>query len=363
MTEVKSYKCPNCDAPLIFDAESGGMHCEYCGTKFSAEDTKEYIDAIESETAEDSTEWEDYSAAEDFSDEERSGMRSYVCPSCGGEVIGDEHTAATLCPYCGNPTVISANVSNFFKPDLIIPFKVTKEEAKEALLKHYRKKPLLPKEFSEKNHIEEIKGIYVPFWFFDCDTKSNITYKATKVRHWSDSNYNYTETRHFLVRRGGTLAFEAIPADGSSKINDTIMQAIEPFSKSAMVEFSPTYLSGFLADKYDVDSETVKPIVSGRVRQSVADAFRSTIVGYTSVIPTSTNININAGKVRYGLMPIWLLNTKYNEKQYSFAMNAETGKLVGDLPVSWKRFWGYFLGITGALSVLSSVVLAILELL
>ncbi len=363
MTEIKTYKCPNCNAPLVFNPKSGEMSCEYCGTEFSAEDTKEYIDAIESEKSEESTEWENYEKDESWSDEEKSGMRTYLCPSCGGEVVGDVNTAATVCPYCGNPTVVSENISDFLKPDLIIPFKIGESEAKEAFKKHYSRKKLIPKEFSEKNHIEEIKGIYVPFWFFDCDTNSDITYKATKTRFWSDSDYNYTETRHYLVRRAGTLSFESIPADGSSKIDDTVMQSIEPFRKSSMTEFSPTYLAGFLADKYDVDSEVQKGTVNARVRQSVADAFRNTVIGYSSVIPTSSNINITSGKVKYGLMPVWMLNTKFNEKQYTFAMNADTGRFVGDLPVSWKRFFGYLFGISGVAFAVISAILLLAELL
>ncbi len=365
MSEVLSYKCPNCDAPLIFDAKSGEMSCEYCGTHFSAEDTKEYIDALEKGRAEDSYEWESYteeSGSGDWSDDEKAGMRVYVCPSCGGEVIGDEHTVATSCPYCGNPTVISENASSFYRPDFIIPFKISLEEAKAALKKHYKGKLLLPREFSEANHIEEIKGIYVPFWFFDCDTDSNITYKATRVRHWSDSNYNYTETSHYLIKRAGTLAFESIPADASTKIDDTVMQAIEPFGKGSRVDFSSSYLSGFLADKYDVESEQLKPVVNRRVRESVLDAFRSTVHGYTTVIPSDSNVNIKSGRIKYGLMPVWLLNTKYNEKQYTFAMNGETGKFVGNLPVSWKRFFGFLFGIAGALSAVTTLILAISEL-
>lgn len=364
MSEVLSYKCPNCDAPLIFDAKTGEMSCEYCGTNFSAEDTKEYIDAIETEKNEDSYEWESYgneSGSGDWSESEKNGMRSYVCPSCGGEVIGDAHTAATACPYCGNPTVISENVKDFFKPDIIIPFKITKDRAKQALKDHYKGKRLLPKSFSDENHIEEIKGIYVPFWFFDCDTDSHITYKATRTRIWSDHNYNYTETSHYLIKRGGTLSFEAIPADGSSKIDDTIMQSIEPFNKNDMVEFSSSYLAGYLADKYDVDSEKLKPVINSRVKATVEQTFRSTVQGYSTVIPSSSNVNIKDGKIRYGLMPVWLLNTKYNDKQYTFAMNAQTGKFVGDLPMCKKRFFGHLFGIAGVLAAIGTAILAVMS--
>ena len=365
MSEVVSYKCPCCNAPLVYDAKKGTMSCEYCGTNFSAEDTADYIDAMQTEGAEDVYEWEEYSSESgsgDWTEDEKTGMRTYICPSCGGGVIGDENTVATSCPYCGNPTVISENTEDVFKPDMIIPFKVTKDEAKAALKKHCKGKHLLPKFFADDNRIEEIKGIYVPFWFFDCDTDSDISYRATRSRFWSDSNYNYTETSHFLVRRAGTLSFEGIPVDGSSKIDNIVMQSIEPFNKADMVPFEKTYLAGFLADKYDVDPDILKPGINQRVKNSVDMAFRSTVRGYSSVVTTSSNVNIKQGKVRYGLMPVWILNTNYNGKTYSFAMNGDTGKFVGDLPISWKRFWGYLVGITAAITVVGTAAMTILSI-
>lgn len=363
MNKVETYKCPCCSAPLIFDPESGEMKCEHCDTKFSAEDTKAYIDSLEAEKATDSYEWEDYtkdSGNGDWSSEEKGAMRTYICPSCGGEVIGDENTVASICPYCDNPTIIAENARDVFKPDVLIPFKYEKEQAVEALKKHYKKKPLLPKCFKDENRIEEVKGIYVPFWFFDCATDSNITYNATRVRKWSDANYIYTETSYYLVRRSGTLAFEMIPADGSSKIDDAIMQSIEPFDTNEMIPFSSNYLSGFLADKYDVDAEALKPMVNDRVKSTVVDAFRKTVIGYTSVITRNANISLKDGKIKYGLMPVYLLNTKYKDKSYSFAMNGQTGKFVGDLPISFGRLAAYFGGIFASCAAILSALTLLL---
>lgn len=363
MNEVKTYKCPSCSAPLIFDPKSGEMKCEYCDTKFSAEDTKAYIASLEVDKGSDSYEWEDYdkdSGSGDWSAEEKSSMRTYICPSCGGEVIGDENTVATICPFCGNPTIMAENARDVFKPDVLIPFNYTKEDAVSALKKHYGKKPLLPSCFKSENKIEEVKGIYVPFWFFDCDTDSDITYNATRVRTWSDANYIYTETSYYLVRRAGTLAFENIPSDGSSKIDDAIMQSIEPFDKNEMIPFSSNYLAGFLADKYDVDAETLKPSVNERVKQTVIDTFRGTAVGYTTLVPRSTNISLKQGKIKYGLMPVYLLNTKYKDKTYSFAMNGQTGKFVGDLPVSRGRYMAYLSGIFAACTAAISALILLL---
>ena len=159
---------------------------------------------------------------------ETENLRSYVCKSCGGEIVGDETTAATACPFCGNPVVMMGQFAGALRPDYVIPFKLDKKAAKAALMKHYGGKRLLPKVFKDQNHIDEVKGVYVPFWLFDADADAHVRYKATRVRSWSDSRFNYTETSHYAVIRGGNIGFERVPVDGSAKMADDLMEAIEP---------------------------------------------------------------------------------------------------------------------------------------
>lgn len=143
--------------------------------------------------------------------------------------------AATSCPFCDNPIVMMGQFAGALKPDLVIPFKLDKKAAKEGLKKHLTGKRLLPKIFKDQNHIDEIKGIYVPFWLFDTNVDATVRYRATKVRMWSDSDYDYTETSHFMVHWGGSIGFENVPVDGSTKMADDLMESIEPFNISGAV--------------------------------------------------------------------------------------------------------------------------------
>ncbi|MGN1415595.1 MAG: hypothetical protein ACI4XF_02040, partial [Oscillospiraceae bacterium] len=271
---------------------------------------------------------------------------AYVCRSCGGEIVSDENTAATACPYCGSPVVMTGQFSGALKPDFVIPFKLDKEAAKKALNDHCKGKKLLPKIFKDENHIDEIKGVYVPFWLFDADAGAEIRYKATKLRTWSDARYNYTETSYFLVMREGSLGFEHVPVDGSSKIPAELMESIEPFDFSGAVDFKTAYLAGYLADKYDVDAEHSIERANERIKRSTEQAFASTVVGYESSIPESTSIQLTNGKAKYALYPVWILNTTWNGEKYTFAMNGQTGKLVGDLPLDKSAFRRWFAGLT-----------------
>ena len=348
MAVLQEYKCPCCGGAIAFDPTLQKMQCPYCDTEFEMETLVDY-DSVLKEEAPDEMQWE--AAASTPWQEE--GIRSYQCKSCGGEIIGDEHTAATACPYCGNPIVLMTQFSGSLKPDLVIPFQLDKKAAIAALKKHYEGKRLLPKVFKDENHLKEIQGIYVPVWLFDTEADADVRYRATRVRFWSDSRYDYTQTTFYALIRNGRVAFERIPVDGSSKIDDALMESIEPFDHRQAVDFQTAYLAGYFADKYDIDAENSINRANQRVRKSTEDAFAATVQGYHSVVPEHTGIRLQGGKVRYALYPVWLLHTKWNEKSYIFAMNGQTGKLAGNLPMDKALYKKWFAGITAAVGAVA----------
>lgn len=331
MAGLQEYKCPCCGGAIAFDSTIQKMKCPYCDTEFEMDVLKGYDAELQDEEA-DNMDWETTAGGE-WEEEETDGLRTYVCKSCGGEIVGDANTAATSCPFCDNPIVMMGQFSGTLKPDLVIPFKLDKKAAKEGLVKHLTGKRLLPKIFKDQNHIDEIKGVYVPFWLFDTDVDAKVRYKATKVRTWSDSNYNYTKTSYFMVHRGGSIGFEDVPVDGSTKMADDLMESIEPFNCAEAVDFQTAYLAGYLADKYDVTAEESIDRANERVKKSTEQAFAETVIGYETVTAENTSVQFHGGKARYALYPVWLLNTTWNGNRYTFAMNGHTGKFVGDLPV------------------------------
>jgi predicted RNA-binding Zn-ribbon protein involved in translation (DUF1610 family) len=287
-------------------------------------------------------------------------MRGYSCPSCAAEIICDNTTVASSCPYCGNPVIVPAQFTGQLKPDYVIPFRLDKKTATEALKEYYKGKRLLPKSFSTDNHIDEIKGIYVPFWLFDGESDAHIRFRATRVHTYRSGKYEITITEHFRLIRQGNIVFQKIPVDGSSKMPDAHMDAIEPFDYEELKEFSPAYLPGFLANKYDQDAEFCCKRANDRIRESTKDAFASTATGYTTLTPEYTDIKLKKGDINYAMMPVWLLSTKWADKNYLFAMNGQTGKLVGDLPVDWRKFWMWFAGISLPLMGIFSLILLVI---
>ncbi|MBO4355989.1 MAG: hypothetical protein J5850_03965 [Clostridia bacterium] len=359
MAELLEYKCPNCGGALEFSSALQKMLCPFCDSTFEMEGLLKYDEVLKS-AVEDKMEWNKV-PTEQMLDLESDGLAVYICTSCGGEVVGDMVMAASSCPYCGNPVVVMKQFTGVLKPDMVIPFKLDKESAKKGLRAHYEGKRLLPDVFKDENHIDEIKGIYVPFWLFDAEADANVKYLATRTRAWQDSKYIYTETSHFSVLRAGSLGFEAVPVDGSSKISNDMMESIEPYDLSQAVDFQTAYLAGYLADKYDVDSEESISRANERIRNSTEQAFASTVTGFGTVTKESSTVNLSETEVKYALFPVWFLNTSWNGETYTFAMNGQTGKFVGNLPCDKKKYRKWLWGLTAILGLALTVLIHLIS--
>ena len=330
MATMMEYKCPCCDGAIAFDSATQKMKCPYCDSEFELDALKGYEEEQNNETA-DAMDWQ--SSTSGWAEGEQNGLKHYACKSCGGEIVADDSMAALACPFCGNPIVLMGQFSGDLRPDWVIPFKLDKAAAKAALEKHLMGKKLLPQVFRTQKHIDEIKGVYVPFWLFESDADAQFRFKATRTRTWSDDDYDYTEVSHYLLTREGHLGFDKVPVDGSGKMDDTLMESLEPFHFEDAVPFKTAYLAGYMADKYDVDAEQSAERANERIRNSTKQAFEATVDGYDTVEPERNHIQLHGGKTAYALYPVWLLSTTWQGKNYLFAMNGQTGKFVGDLPL------------------------------
>lgn len=358
-TQVANYQCPACSGPMHFDAVLGKLKCDFCGSVYSVEEVEEFMrekneKAVEAMNADSSSEWRTSEFTSDWGSGSEN-MKSYDCPACGAELICDESTAATCCPYCGNKTVIPRQFSGTLKPEYIIPFKTTKEQAKEALKNHYKGKRLLPDSFVSGNRIEDIQGVYVPFWMYDCEVTGRINYTAEKSTKNKTDDEEITTTQHFEVVRAGDLGFEKIPVDASTRMPDGHMDSIEPYNYEEIKDFSMAYMPGFLADKYDEDAEKCGNRMKERVEKSFIDEVDNTVTGYDSFNMKDKSVTVKKGAAHYAMLPVWMLSTKWNDQNFIFAMNGQTGKLVGDLPVDNGKKWSYFAGIGAALIALMLV--------
>lgn len=357
-SEITNYQCPACTAPLRFDGESGKLVCDYCASTYTVSEI-EALYAQKEESAVEASEKAKETAEQTRADLEAAGwdtdenLRAYACPTCGAELITEKTTAATACPYCGNPSVVPGQLSGALKPEYVLPFKIQKDAVIAALHQHYGKRNYyLPKQFRSENHIEKVQGVYVPFWLFDATISGLGKYDGQDSIVSREGDYEVTRTMHYKVERGGTAQFEKVPVDGSQKMPDNYMDALEPFDYTQLKPFSTAYLPGFLADRYDVSAEEARPRMETRCENSLNALLRQDIA-HSVAIQESFGAKVEKQQAHYALLPVWMLTTKWQGKNYLFAMNGQTGKFVGELPVDNALFWRNL----GVLTLILTVIL------
>ncbi|MCL2184424.1 MAG: hypothetical protein FWB86_01025 [Treponema sp.] len=359
--EIKEYKCPNCGGAVKFDSSTQSMKCPYCDAEFEIKALEEYQKEL-AVADKDAFGWDENTNLKEWEEDELNDLTQGSCPSCGSELLGDKNTAAMVCPNCGNTQIVLRRLTGLLKPEFVIPFKLDKKKAVEALKNFYKGKRLLPDSFNNENRINSIQGVYLPFWLFDASASGHVRYKATKTKVWRDSQYSYTKTDHYSIVRDGGMTFEKIPVDGSEKMDDSYMDAIEPFVFAEIKDFATAFLSGYIAEKYDVDADNSKGRAEKRIKKTVENEFRQSVSGYQTVQVENSAVSVENGKVSYSLLPAWILNTKYKNETYMFLMNGQTGKLVGRLPVDQGKVWKYRLMYTGIIGAVFTLIIQALRI-
>lgn len=338
---INTYKCKGCGAPIEFDGDSGQLVCEFCGTHMSVDEVEKIQKSREFKVEGKETELN-----------EKMDVESYKCQSCGAVLIVDENTSATVCGYCGSSAILKNRLDGELMPSKVIPFTMDKEKALQTFKNWTKKGIFTPNMFKEKSLADSITGIYVPFWLYDYDGENQFEAHCTRVRTETSGEYRYVHTDHYVVSRDGEASYDLVPADASEKMDDKMMDLLEPYDYSKMKDFKMPYLSGYLSEKYSCSKEDTEPRVSKKVREFIEDEVRRTVLGYTSVNVIRNDTHLIRKNIVYALFPVWILNYRYNGKQDILAINGQSGKQVGTLPVSNKKKIGWFGGITAVLFTL-----------
>ncbi|MBQ8892500.1 MAG: hypothetical protein IJ068_06540 [Bacilli bacterium] len=322
MEKVIDEKCLNCGATIKYNPKLKKFKCEYCGAEFELEDFKKTREKINKEI----------DLTKEFSKMEE--MEGYVCKNCGATIVSLENISSTTCLYCKSNAIIKNRLSGIYKPDSIILFKYQKEEAIKEWLNLCKGRLLIPKGFKDESNIKELEGLYVPFWLYDVTNSAYLRCDGTRVATWMDSRYIYTKTDYYKVERGGDLSFVSVPNDAATRFDDVIMNAIEPFDYKDLIPFETTYLSGFLSEKFDVEMTDAYLNAKTRIETDSKNYLRSDMKGYATLINKESKNDLKINNTSYVLLPVFVLNIKYNDKIYHFAMNGQTKKMVGEIPVS-----------------------------
>lgn len=330
MTEsVISHKCPNCDGPLLFDPEKQQFHCEYCLSVFTETDLSET---------------EQVTSAENIQETSHETFNLYDCPSCGAEVVTDETTAATFCYYCHNPVVLKDRISGEFLPNNILPFAISKDQAKESFINWTNKKKFIPKGFFDASQIDKITGIYFPYWKTDAQFKGRIRATGTKITIWRVGETEYTRTRRYKLSRGGSAKFFDLIKNALQKNEKQLMiESVQPFPMENISNFDSKFLSGFQAEKRDLEFSQIEQMVNNELSHYTENLLKNQINGFTSVHVKNKEINLINQSNKYLLLPVWIVTYPNHDNQdepYYYAMNGVTGKTSGKLPINKPKLIG-----------------------
>ena len=339
---VLTYKCPNCGSGLEFDPATQELSCHSCGSRFTKDELDKMSPASQSEQKDAALAGEGAEAV------------LYTCPSCGAEIVTDVTTAATFCFYCHNPVVLSGRLSGDWQPDKVLPFTIKREEAISGFMKWVKKKKFVPKAFFSEKQIEHLTGVYYPYWMVDSDRYAQASGQATRLRVWTSGDTRITETSFYKVERGGNVHFKDLTKSALQKADRDLAELVQPFDTGKMEDFSMAYLSGFQAEKRDLDRDYFQKEVDEELDGYTQELLRYSVDGYNTVSLSHPQYEgENRQKWQYVLLPVWTLTYQgRGNKTYYYLMNGQTGEVQGVLPVSLKRLAGLFLGISLSLFAL-----------
>ncbi|TWT05368.1 TFIIB-type zinc ribbon-containing protein [Planococcus sp. CPCC 101016] len=332
---VIQYKCPNCGSDMSFNSETGHLSCPSCGRQ----------DEIET--------FPENNILRKFDPDE---AKEYHCENCGAVILTEAETTATHCSFCGAPVLLADRLTGDLAPAKVIPFTISKDEAVAAFWKWTKNGRLTPRGFTSGDRIKKMTGMYVPFWLYDIDGTANVAALATRVRNYTRGDTIYTETDFYDVRREIDLSYLKVPADASEKMDDELMDRLEPYDYQELKDFKMPYLAGFLAEKYDYDDETLFSRVESKIVPYIDTYIGSTISGYSTVSYTNKQIQANKKNVYYTLFPVWMVYYDFDNKEHTFAMNGQTGKVVGKPPISGFKVAAWFTGIAASAFAVMKVI-------
>lgn len=325
MAKSISEKCITCNAPLKYNSKKDLFECEYCGNKFTINELENYKKKVSK------------TIKKKDRDIKKIDVDAYHCENCGATIILGKNTASTSCVYCKSSAIIKERLDGLFAPSKIITFKYSKDDAINKFKKLCQGRKLMPNGFDDLKNIQDMEGLYVPFWLYNCENSSILGTICQNSTVWYDSKYVNTKTDYYKVDVSGILRFDNIPNDAASRFDDKIMHAIEPFEYTEFKEFNMSYLSGYISEKYDVLKDDAYVNAKKRIDDDSKNYLLNKISGFDQKSIENYTSNISMLGNDYVLLPVWVLNIKYKDKIYHFAMNGQTGKFVGEIPVDKKK--------------------------
>lgn len=350
---VAQHKCPNCGATLVFDAESGQLRCEHCEGLVNFEKSDAVVER-------------DFEELVTFKTWKDGDVATFRCSNCGAVEVAPRTALATSCPYCSAPVVIDDDALAVVKPDTIIPFEFSPNQAAAQLTAWRKKKIFAPNKFRKHLKADSVKGVYVPAWTFDAQTSSayngTVGYRRTRTVRRDGKTYTetYTEWKH--VHGVIPASFDDVTIRANENVPQQYFKQLQPFPQSKYMVFDDEYLAGYLADHYTLEPleafEQAKKIMEQDVRRMIVHQHHADMEGNLDV-----DMQVISKSFKYVFLPVYIAATRYNKKIYNqyvsgiYQNDKKQARVCGKSPVSpWKVLLAVVLGV-GVLAAIAYLVL------
>ncbi len=336
-----TYKCTNCGGPVSYAPDLQKWRCAFCKTQFTEKDLLPKAEAYAQEAAQEAAQESHTHAHEDHAGEasaqgEAGEQVAYHCPSCGSQVMTEATTVATHCYYCHNPVVLQGKLTPDMTPDAVLPFAITKDSAVDSFLKWVKTKRFVPKDFFSKQEIRNMSGVYYPHFVTECEMDASYSGQGQNVSVMDTPKYTITKTDHYAFRRRANLSFHNVMRPALASIDRKLSDGIHPFPLAEVKPFSSAYLSGFVAERRNVNKEDITQDVQRELEGYVKPLLAGTVNYHSS--SGTTSAKITRMKTQYLLLPTWVLTytrrSGADKKPYYYVMNGHTGEVCGKLPIN-----------------------------
>ena len=332
-----TYKCPNCGGYLSFEPDSQKWSCPFCASQFTQ---KELLDNINANEKSDNATTTPHTSDSKKENTTANSQVIYHCQSCGSQIMTDETTVATHCYYCHSPVVLEGKLDADGLPNGVLPFSLSKETAINAFLKWIENKKFVPKGFFKKSEIDSMVGVYYPHYITDVIAEGNITGEGQIITTMDRGKYTETHTQHYHVLREADMRFHNVMRPALDSMNRKLNDGTHPYPLEKIEPFSSTYLSGFVAERKNVDMEKALTDIEDELEEYV-EPLLSRDTHYTTH-QFEPFLQIKDKKTSYMLLPTWVLtyrNKANPQDPYYFSMNGSTGKTCGKLPIDYTKLW------------------------
>lgn len=339
VTDVEhQFPCPQCGASMAFDPAATSIKCPYCEHETTVPSSEEDVTELDFHT---------YLQQADASAETVEAI-TVTCQACGAVTTLEEHATAGNCPFCGTAIVAEGKAQRTIRPRSLLPFKVTQAESHDLFAGWVKSRWFAPNKLKQyaRSDRSQLAGIYVPYWTYDTYTTTRYTgkrgdnYTTTERYTTTENGKTVTKTRQVTKTRWRRVSgvvfrtFDDVLVIASHSLPRKIADKLEPWDLENLVSYEPSYLSGFRAERYQVDLEEgfgeAKMIMDKDIRLAIKKDIGGDHQRISSVTTQHDDLTF-----KHLLLPIWISAYQFREKTYRFLVNGRTGEVQGERPYSW----------------------------